>query len=199
VRFDLVVFDGVDELDAIGPLSVLRRAAGEDSSVEVRLVHLAGAPSVIGAGGLRFFVDVPLQVGGQDVLIVPGGGWAARSPLGAYAEAAAGRLPPALAACAQRTNLLASVCTGALLLAHAGLVAGRRMSTHHTARAELAGFGAIVMDDRVVDDGDLVSCGGVTSGIDLALWLVERELGASLAEQVATRLEYERQRPLFTP
>ena len=86
-----------------------------------------------------------------------------------------------------------------MLWAHAGLISGRRATTHHNAVAELAAFGVEVVNQRVVDDGDLVTCGGITSGIDMALWLVERELDAELAAAIATELEYERHRPLRGP
>jgi len=82
-----------------------------------------------------------------------------------------------------------------MLLAHAGLVGSRRANTHQGAQEELREMGTDVVDDRVVDDGDLVTCGGVTSGIDLALWIVEREFSKDVADRVATRMEYRRFRP----
>jgi uncharacterized protein (DUF427 family) len=85
---------------------------------------------------------------------------------------------------------MAGVCTGVMLLARAGVVGGRPATTHRSARDELAATGARVLDQRVVDDGDLVTAGGVTSGIDLGLRLVERFAGPELAEREATRLEY---------
>jgi transcriptional regulator GlxA family with amidase domain len=71
--------------------------------------------------------------------------------------------------------------------------------THHTALEELAAQGARVVEARVVDDGDLVTSGGVTSGIDMALWLVEREWGRKLADGVARGMEHERRGPVWTP
>ena len=64
--------------------------------------------------------------------------------------------------------------------------------THHGAVEELRETGADVVDARVVDDGDVLTCGGVTAGIDLALWLVEREFGTDLADAVASVMEYDR-------
>ncbi|HWO69000.1 MAG TPA: DJ-1/PfpI family protein [Umezawaea sp.] len=87
------------------------------------------------------------------------------------------------------------VCTGTMLLAHAGIIGSRRAATHHTAWDDLQATGATLVKDRVVDDGDLVTSGGVTSGIDLALWLVEREFGRDLAERTAERMEYPRAVP----
>ena len=74
--------------------------------------------------------------------------------------------------------------------AHAGVIGDRRAATHHRARADLAATGATVVHDRVVDDGDLVTSGGVTSGIDMALHLVAREVSPDIARRVAERMEY---------
>jgi uncharacterized protein (DUF427 family) len=85
---------------------------------------------------------------------------------------------------------MAGVCTGVMLLARAGVVDERPATTHRAAWADLAETGARVLGERVVDDGNLVTAGGVTSGIDLALRLVERFAGRAFAEREATRLEY---------
>ena len=74
----------------------------------------------------------------------------------------------------------------------AGLTNARPATTHHRAVEELQASGAEVVDARVVDDGDLVTAGGVTSGLDLALWLVERHFGVDTAHSVQSELEYER-------
>jgi len=186
---EIVVFDGVDELDFLAPYEVLSRAAPG----KVQLVALKGPRRVRGKYGLEFDCDGPLAAR-PDVLIVPGGGWAGRESVGAWGEAQRGELPDALAAAAAHARLLASVCTGALVLAGSGVIDGRRAATHPSARSDLAGHGVTVLEDRVVDDGDYVSCGGVTSGIDLALHLVEREYGAARADAIATSIDYERYR-----
>jgi transcriptional regulator GlxA family with amidase domain len=131
---------------------------------------------VRGAHGIGMLADAVFEPGRADVLVVPGGGWAARAATGAWAQACQGDWPALLRAASLSTGLLAGVCTGTMLLARAGLIGTRRATTHHAVLAELAATGATVLTDRVVDDGDLVTCGGVTSGIDLALWLVEREI-----------------------
>ena len=87
---------------------------------------------------------------------------------------------------------MASVCTGAMLLAAAGITRGRPATTHAVAREALAAEGADVRHKRVVDDGDLVTAGGVTAGIDMALWLVERHFGSELADGIARGIEHER-------
>jgi transcriptional regulator GlxA family with amidase domain len=195
VLIDVVVFDGFDELDALGPLEVLRSAAALGADVRARLVTLSAQDLVVGSHGISVVPDGVLEVGAADVLVVVGGGWAVRAEQGAWGEVQRGDALPVLAEAASGSRLVAGVCTGTMLLAHAGVVGSRRAGTHHTAWDDLAATGATVVRDRVVDDGDLITSGGVTSGIDLALWLVERECGRELAEQVATILEYERAVP----
>ncbi len=192
---DIVVYDGLDEMDAIGPMEVMRSAARAGSEFEVRLVVRTPQPSVTGAYGLRFVPDATFVPGEADILIVTGGGWAARADRGAWGEVQRGDWLPLLAEAAKSTAVVAAVCTGTMLLAHAGVIGSRKAATHHTAWDDLQAMGATLVKDRVVDDGDLVTSGGVTSGIDLALWLVEREFGRDLAERTAARMEYHRAVP----
>jgi transcriptional regulator GlxA family with amidase domain len=192
---DIVVYDGLDEMDALGPMEVLR-SASPHADLSVRLVTRTAQDVVTGACGLRFLPDAVFEAGAADVLIVPGGGWATRAARGAWGEVERGDWLPLLKQAQSTTGILAGVCTGTMLLAHAGVVGTRRASTHHNAWDDLAATGATVVKERVVDDGELVTSGGVTSGIDLALWLLEREFSPDLADRVATRMEYPRQRPV---
>ena len=193
MRIAVVVFDGFDELDAIGPLEVLRNAATMgDAGLQVDLVALDGAVEVTGSHGLVVRTDGPLDPGRFDLLVIPGGGWNDRGAQGAWAEAERGDLPAAIAAAHRAGAVVATVCTGAMLATAAGLTRGRPAVTHHGAIEELRSSGAEVVEARVVDDGDLVTAGGVTSGIDMALWLVERHFGAELAEAVAAEIEHPR-------
>ena len=193
MRVAVVVFEGFDELDAIGPLEVLRNAAamGADG-LSVDLVALDGAAEATGSHGLRVRTDGRLDPDRTDLLVIPGGGWNDRGAHGAWAEAERGDLPAAIAATARGGAVVATVCTGAMLAATAGLTRGRPAITHHGAVEDLRASGARVVEARVVDDGDLVTAGGVTSGIDMALWLVERHFGAELAEAVAAEIEHPR-------
>jgi transcriptional regulator GlxA family with amidase domain len=193
MRMAVLVFDGFDELDAVGPLEVLRNAATMgDVDLTVELVDLDGAAEVTGSHGLRVRPDGRLRAGRFDLVVVPGGGWNDRGPKGAWAEAQRGELPEALAAAHAAGTVVATVCTGAMLATAAGLTRGRPAVTHHGAIDDLRAAGARVVEARVVDDGDLVTAGGVTSGIDMALWLVERHFGAALAEAVAAEIEHPR-------
>ncbi len=192
---DIIVYDGLDELDALGPFEVLRRAERLGGEVTVRLVTRRPQVVVQGGHGLRLVSDGVYEPG-ADIIIVPGGGWIDRSGCGAWGEVQRGDWLPLLASAPlQGTRLIAGVCTGTMVLAHAGIIGQRRATTHRRAWADLAATGALVVEDRVVDDGDLLTCGGVTSGLDLALWLAERELSADLAGAVATDMEYSRTPP----
>jgi transcriptional regulator GlxA family with amidase domain len=193
VRIEIVAFDGVDELDAIGPFEVLQNAAARGADFSTRLVSWTGAREVLGAHGLRMAVEpVDSDAERPDLVVVPGGGWIAHSGAGARGEVERGVIPRRLAELNGAGTPIASVCTGAMLVAAAGLLRERSAATHHGAIEDLSAAGANVVDVRVVDDGELLSCGGVTSGIDLALWLVERFAGAEIAAAVALEMEYER-------
>jgi transcriptional regulator GlxA family with amidase domain len=197
MRIEIVVFDGVDELDAFGPLEVLRNAERAGAGLETSIASVEGRSQVAGSHGVCFETDGLLGARGRsDLLIIPGGNWAKRSPQGAWAEAQRGLIPAAIAEAHRAGTLLASVCTGAMLIAAANLLKGRSAVTHHSAIEQLRQSGAYVVQARIVDDGDIITSGGVTSGIDLALYLVERFAGRNLADQVATGLEHERRGPL---
>lgn len=189
MEIDVLVFDGFDELDAIGPYEVLANAFDD--------VRLAGEHDrATGSHGLTVLTDGPLR-DAPDLLVVPGGGWNDRAPQGAYAEHGRGVLPRAIAARHAAGTTVAAVCTGAMLITD--LLAGRPATTHHGAIGELEALGVDVRrGERVVDDGDVLTAGGVTSGIDLALHLVERFADARTATIVAREMEHERRRTAVT-
>ncbi|XVH33025.1 DJ-1/PfpI family protein [Haloferacaceae archaeon DSL9] len=192
----ILLYDGFDELDAIGPFEVFQNAAEYGADIETALVTLEGRETVTASHGLRVEPDDVLPAADApdrpDILLVPGGGWNNRAEKSAWAEAQKGAIPDAVAAYHDAGATLASVCTGGMLLATAGVTDGRRAVTHGSALGELRETDAEVVDARVVDDGDILTAGGVTSGIDLALHLVEREASADIADRVAATMEYER-------
>ena len=183
MKIDIVAFDGMDELDAVGPLEVLRRA-----DFDVNLVTFE--QSVTCAHGLTITPD-GYPRSDADLVIFPGGGWVNRAARGVRAEVDGMRWIPLIEGAKARGAILASVCTGAMILAGAGVLRGRRATTHHGAWADLEKAGAKLVPERVVDDGDVITAGGVTSGIDLGLWLVKRLAGGELAERIASDLEYQ--------
>jgi transcriptional regulator GlxA family with amidase domain len=197
MRIEIVIFDGYDELDAFGPFEVLALASGRGAPFEVALVGAEGAGEVRGSHGSRVRVDAGL--GNPEGVIVPGGGWLDRAPAGAWAQAEKGLLPKQLASLAPSLRWTASVCTGAMLLAAAGLLKGRIATTNRHAQAELRNHGVTVLPNRVVDDGNLITAGGITAGLDLALWLTTREAGPAVAQNVATSIEYTPSPDIWSP
>lgn len=187
-RIAVVIYPGFDELDVFGPYEMLRIAVEQEGG-EVLLARNEGEGEVEAGHGATVVPQATLD-GPWDAVVVPGGGWARRRD--AYTEAGRGVLPRRLAELHDEGTTLAAVCTGAMLLAAAGLTAGRPAVTHQAAVEDLRASGAEIVLARVVDDGDIVTAGGVTSGIDLGLWMVERYWGTELADRIAARVEHER-------
>ena len=183
-RTTIVVFDGFDDLDAIGPLEILaaagfpvRMAAAPGASEHVRSAH--GLHLVVSELG----ADVP------ELAVIPGGGWFHGAGVRDQLEHS---LPGLIAEWHAAGAVIGSVCTGAMLLVAAGLLAGRPAVTNHNALNDLAAGGAQVQADvRVVDDGSVITAGGPAAGLDFALHLVSRFAGAEAARQAAERLEHE--------
>ncbi|MFI2617276.1 DJ-1/PfpI family protein [Streptomyces sp. NPDC018584] len=199
LRVQVVLFQGVEELDLAAPYEVLSASDHfTDRDVDVRYVALDGPRTITAAFGTQLRADHRWAPEKADLLIVPGGGYARREDPGVWAEIRRGALPRALAA-AQRPGLtLAALCTGVMLLSAAGVTRGRPCTTHHRAQSDLVEQGGVLKKARVVDDGDLVTAGGVTSGLDLALWLVRRELGVDAALGLESMLEYEARGTVWT-
>jgi transcriptional regulator GlxA family with amidase domain len=187
MRTEILIFDGIDELDALGPYEVLGEAG-----FDVALVTHPATDRITTARGA---IVVPHRELSErpELLVVPGGGWTRRPPKGAWAEVQRGVLPPVIAQRHAAGARIASVCTGAFLLAAGGLLEGRPAVTHWKDVDDLEAMGIrAIRDARVVDDGDIITAGGVTSGIDLALWIVEQEKGREAAADVAAELEHRR-------
>jgi transcriptional regulator GlxA family with amidase domain len=192
----MVLFDEVQSLDVTGPLEVFaganswRTGHGQAPRYDIRTASLGGQP-VRTSSGLRLVPDQDLreESGDPDVLIVPGGA-GARHP--------DPELIGWLRARGRRAGHLVSVCTGAFLLAEAGLLGGRRVTTHWAYCSTLAArFSDITVDpDPIfVRDGNVLTSAGVTAGIDLALALVEDDLGRDPALQIARHLVVFLRRP----
>lgn len=188
-RIQIVVYDGFDELDAIGPFEVLKAAEREGAALSIRLVAVEATETVTAGHGLKLGVDGVLD-DACDWVLVPGGSWTRRDVPGAGLEIERGTLPKRLADLFAQGKGMAAVCTGTMLLAAAGITRGRRAITHHVALEALQQSGATVVKQRVVDDGDVVTAGGVTSGLDLALHLVARWSTDAIATAGGVRMEY---------
>ncbi len=196
MRIEMLVFDGVDEMDVMGPFEVWSHAAARSGELELVLVG-AGRP---GRGHRHARPAVPRtgRPGYAERPVRPGGGWLNQADSGAWAEAQRGVLPARLAELAPQLDWIASVCTGSMLLGEAGLVKGRPATTNRNAWEDFAtAYGPVLKQNRVVDDGTLVTAGGITAGIDLAFRIVERELSPELADTIARSMEYTRDRDLY--
>lgn len=193
----ILIFDQVEVLDFAGPFEVFSRTRVDPSRAALRTDE--GAPfrpftvaktaePVIATGGLRVvpshsFADAPRI----DLLVVPGGFGTRpllqdRETLDWIRRVAGG------------ARQVTSVCTGSMLLTRAGLLAGRRATTHWAALDELEALGGgvtVVRDARWVDDG-IISSAGVSAGIDMAFYVVEKLLGKEVADRTARYIDYPR-------
>jgi transcriptional regulator GlxA family with amidase domain len=189
-RLAFLIFPGLTVLDFVGAYDALRRVAsmGVDSAVRHRIIGTAA--EVTDETGLVLKADAVYEdLAGFDFLYVPGG-------LGTRALVNDTRLIDYLRSWGHQRPL-ASVCTGALLLGAAGHLAGKRATTHHRARELLRPYcGQVVTDRRIVDEGRVVTGGGVTSALDLGLYLVEKFWGVAARERIAAQMEYRGYSPL---
>ncbi|SDM71551.1 DJ-1/PfpI family protein [Actinacidiphila guanduensis] len=210
----IVLFDGFDPFDVIAPYEVLY-AGGTASAgaVSVELVSAEGPREVIsGTGGLMLRATAALDPARAGLILVPGASGRVGEPgevpdhdAGAgewqqdeFIPVLLGRtlttgLPALLTAAMENPEVtVTAVCGGSLVLAMAGLLEGRHATTHHMGLDMLDATGAHAVNARVVDDGDLVTGAGVTSGLDLGLYLLERELGPRIAHAVEGLFAHER-------
>ena len=186
-----LIFPDFQILDLTGPLEVFSQAKRHTSGNYV-LRTLAFEPGpVTSSSGLSVNAEAARPFTGADTLIVVGG-------RGTDAAVADPQYAAWIAAAASHVRRVASVCNGAFLLAEAGLLDGHRATTHWSSAAELAErYPAVIVDAApiFVREGDVATSAGVTSGIDLALALVEEDLGSTAARSVARQLVVFVQRP----
>lgn len=191
MRVAIPVFPGVEELDAMAPLEVFGLARNAGLDVTVELVTHVRTPVVKGFHGLEM-TGIREFSADYDTIVVPGGAWLAGGHTGVRLAMDEGILPGILRQQFDKGALIASVCTGAFLLLAAGLLEGIPATTHHLAREDLKAAGVQTAAGRVVDAGRIVTSGGITSGLDLSLWLLERAFGKEPAGRISGILEYER-------
>ena len=183
MKIGFVVFSGMTALDFVGifdPLTrlktmkILENLSWETCAVETPVADAAGLlliPSAVGKPLSEF-----------DILVVPGGpatrklihdlsfiGWMKTS---------------------EAVPLKTSVCSGALLLGAAGFLKGKKAATHPAAREELRPYCSEILDQRIVDEGEVITCGGVTAGIDLGLYLCGKLAGMEAKETIKRQMDY---------
>ncbi|WP_058301261.1 DJ-1/PfpI family protein [Gorillibacterium timonense] len=184
----ILLFDDIEVLDFAGPYEVFAMAGKQGGDFELYTVA-EEARIVTAVGGLRLVPDY--AIGGcpvPDLLIVPGG-------MGTRREISNRKLLDWIAATASECELLLSVCTGALLLAAAGLLDGLEITTHHASiplLRELAPRSAKIREDaRYTDNGHILLSAGVSAGIDISLHAIEKLLGEERALLAAGQMEYD--------
>ena len=178
-----ILFDQLTALDFVGVYDPLTRLRSMQVMPAFTWSLCAFTKDVCDDKGLRFSPDVVAEpLDEYDLIVVPGG--FGTRPL-QHDDAFLDWLRTAEAA-----PLKVSVCTGAILLGAAGFLKGKRATTHPHNFDELAPYCAQVVDQRIVDEGDVVTARGVTSAIDLGLYLVERLAGAAARARIAKQMDY---------
>lgn len=178
-RFGFLVFPNIQQLDLTGPYEVF--ASARDSTVHLVWKDKTPVRSVT---GISFTPDVDFDDSPQfDVLCIPGGA-------GVNALLEDEDVLSFIRGQAEKARFITSVCTGSLVLGAAGLLKGKRAATHWNAMDFLPHFGATPVYERVVKDGNLITAGGVTSGIDFGLSLLAELMGEEEAKIVQLSLEY---------
>jgi transcriptional regulator GlxA family with amidase domain len=177
----ILVFDKLTALDAVGPYEVLSRVPGTD----LIFVGTEAGPVRTDTGRLGLQADAPIEdVPEPDVLLIPGG--EGNRPL-----LKDERVLDWVRHAHEHTAWTTSVCTGSLVLAAAGILDGKRATTHWAYRDALAELGAEPVAERVVEDGKVMTAAGVSSGIDMALTLVARMHHENVAKAIQLGIEYD--------
>jgi transcriptional regulator GlxA family with amidase domain len=185
MRIAVLIFDHLTALDAIGPYEVLSRLPGAELSFVAKDPGLKRTDT----GALGVEADLALaELPGPDVVLVPGG--EGNRPLMEDPEVLGW-----LRGAHESSTWTTSVCTGALLLGAAGILEGKRATTHWAFLDRLAELGAQPVTERVVEDGKVMTAAGVSAGIDMALTLVARIAGDTVAQAIQLGIEYDPQPP----
>lgn len=180
-----VVYEGMTALDAIGPYEILSRVPG----ARITFAGVSAGPVRTDTGALSLIADRALaDCGTPDLVLVPGGPDVA-------AQTTDTALHDWLRAVDPTTTWTASVCTGSLILAAAGLLRGRTATSHWLALDLLRRYDVTPRPDRVVQDGKYVTGAGVSAGIDLALTLAAVIAGPDVAQMIQLAVEYDPRPP----
>ena len=181
----ILLYDRFTALDAIGPYEVLSRLPG----ATVSFVAQQPGPVRTDNGMLTMLAEAGIDdIASPELLLVPGGP-------GEVAARAGGPVLDWVRSVHETSTWTTSVCTGSLILAAAGLLEGRRATSHWLALEQLRRLGAEPVSERVVFDGKIVSAAGVSAGIDMALALAARIAGDDVAQAIQLGIEYDPQPP----
>jgi putative intracellular protease/amidase len=181
----ILMYDRFTALDAIGPYEVLSRLPG----ASLEFVAAEPGPVSTDNGMLTLVAEHSIaDVPAADIVLVPGGP-------GEVAARAGGPVLEWLQGVHATSTWTTSVCTGSLILAAAGLLEGRRATSHWLALEKLGELGAEPVSQRVVFDGKIVTAAGVSAGIDMALALAAEVAGVAVAQAIQLGIEYDPQPP----
>lgn len=193
----VLLFDDVEVLDFAGPFEVFSVTGKRDGSDPFNVYTVAEKPVIQARNNLTVTPTFSLETCPQpDILVIPGGG--GKRPdgtlFGTRREKSNMMLLEWIKEKSKSTELILSVCTGALLLAKAGMMDGLRATTHHKALEELqndAPTATIVANERIVDNGTIIFSGGISAGIDASFHVVSKLLGKESAKESADYMEYD--------
>lgn len=194
VRIGLVCFDGMEELDLVGPWEVLRmwQLSWPDDGADVFTLSLDGE-TVTCAKGMWIVTDRAMADAGElDVIVYPGG-------RGTRRHIGDDRIGTWLRGLSEAGTLITSVCTGSLVLADAGLLRNRPATTYWSNLENLTELDPTIElrpDDRFVDSGEVITAAGVSAGIDMALHLVARLTSQERAREVKRAIQYDPEPPV---
>lgn len=181
MKIAILIFDRLTALDAIGPYEVLSRLPG----AELTFVASEAGEKRTDTGRLGLSADASLdELSDPDVVLIPGG--EGTRPL-LHDE----RVLEWVREADRSSRWTTSVCTGSLVLGAAGLLEGRRATSHWAYREALRDYGAEPVAERVVEDGKLITAAGVSAGIDMALTLASRIAGEDVAKAIQLGIEYD--------
>ncbi|MBL4803054.1 MAG: DJ-1/PfpI family protein [Emcibacter sp.] len=187
----IIVFDDFEELDAIGPWEVLRTAAEmsrdrPEGQMTCEMIS-TGGKRITAKKGLQLFVDKKLTRDSQyDLILLPGGE-------GRRVLMADDAVLDIIKQVAAKASWVTSVCSGSLVYGQAGLLKGKKCTSHHSCLdylAKISPTSEVVGDCRFVQDGNIVTSAGVSAGIDMALWLVGQIFTPDFAREVQHYIEY---------
>jgi putative intracellular protease/amidase len=185
MQIAIPIYDGVTALDAIGPYEPLSRIPG----VDMRVVGMTAGPVRCDTDVMSLVAEYPVdEVPRPDVIVVPGG----KGSRDADGDA----LLDWIRSVHETTKWTTSVCTGSLLLGKAGILDGLKATSHWIYLDMLRDYGAEPTLERVVEQGKVITAAGVSSGIDMALRLIQIEAGDELAQAIQLSVEYDPQPPV---
>ncbi|HEX2468817.1 MAG TPA: DJ-1/PfpI family protein [Solirubrobacterales bacterium] len=188
MKIAILIFDKLTALDAVGPYEVLSRVP----NAELRFVAKEAGPKRTDTGALELTADAPIsELADPDIVLVPGG--EGNRPLMKDPE-----VLDWLRTAHEGTTWTTSVCTGSLVLGAAGILEGKRATSHWAYRERLREFGAEPVAARYVEDGKVITAAGVAAGIDMALHLTARDVSDEFAQAVQLGIEYDPEPPFDT-